>query len=141
MPKAPGTFGTLLGLFIEAALFWLLDPPWLYLGLLSAFGLACALSLALLPVARRHFASQDPKPFVLDEVAGYLLIPVIMGTRLPSVWSAMLGFCLFRAFDILKPFPIGWVDCRLKSSFGVLLDDLLAGLFSVLAILVLQTIP
>ena len=140
LPKAPGTFGTLLGVLVEVALFWLLDPAWRYPGLLSAFGLVCALSLALLPLASKHFASHDPKPFVLDEVAGYLLIPVVLANPHASVWRITLGFCLFRAFDILKPFPIGWVDRTLEGSLGVLLDDLLAGLFATLAILVLQYI-
>lgn len=140
LPKAPGTFGTLLGVLVEVALFWLLGPAWRYPGLLLAFGLACALSLALLPLASKHFASHDPKPFVLDEVAGYLLIPVVLANAHASVWRTTLGFCLFRAFDILKPFPIGWVDRTLKGPFGVLLDDLLAGLFAALAILALQDI-
>ena len=141
LPKAPATFGTLLGVLVEVALFWLLDPAWRYPGLLSAFGLVCALSLALLPLASKHFASHDPKPFVLDEVAGYLLIPVVLANPHASVWRITLGFCLFRAFDILKPFPIGWVDRTLKGPLGVLLDDLLAGLFAALTILALQRIP
>lgn len=90
----------------------------------------CLMSLALLPLARRVLISQDPKAFVLDEVSGYLIIPLVFGGTGPSLLRVVLSFCLFRAFDILKPFPVGWVDKTLKNSVGVLLDDLLSGLLT-----------
>ena len=134
LPKAPGTAGTLLGVFIESLLWTALPPSRYFWGLAGTFLCLCLMSLALLPLARRSLASQDPKAFVLDEVSGYLVIPLVFGGTGPSLLRVAWGFCLFRAFDILKPFPVGWVDKTLKNSVGVLLDDLLSGLLACLVL-------
>ncbi|MEI6805462.1 MAG: phosphatidylglycerophosphatase A, partial [Myxococcaceae bacterium] len=78
------------------------------------------------------FKSQDPKEIVIDEVAGQGLALVFC----PPGWMALLlGFILFRLFDILKPWPISYVDRKIKNALGVMLDDMLAGVFAALILL------
>ena len=74
----------------------------------------------------------DHRGIVWDEIVGFL----VTMTAVPVSWRVILaGFVLFRLFDILKPWPIGWLDRHVGDGLGIMLDDLLAG---VLAALVLQ---
>lgn len=77
--------------------------------------------------AIRDLGRQDPREVVVDELAGYLVTML----WLPLSWvSLAAGFCLFRLFDIWKPWPIRWVDAEVKGGFGAMLDDVLAGLMA-----------
>lgn len=102
--------------------------PWvLPLASLLAFALGCWLSA-------RHLADLgaeggDPQWIVLDEIAGMWLAVSLLD---PSWLSYSLGFLLFRLFDIWKPWPIGWIDQKVKGGLGVMLDDYVAGLFAAL---------
>ena len=73
------------------------------------------------------FDNIDDKSIVIDEIIGYLSFMIFFDTNVTNI---IIGFLLFRFFDILKPFPISYVDKKIKNSFGVIFDDLLAGLFS-----------
>lgn len=126
-PKAPGTFGTLAAV----PFYWLLSPLplWTYLLVLVVlFGLgiwACGRTA-------QDLGGQDPAAIVWDEVVGYLAAM----TAAPAGWRWILaGFLLFRLFDIWKPWPIRWLDRRIKGGLGIMLDDLAAG---VLTWLILQ---
>lgn len=127
---APGTWGTLVAVPLAWALLWLPWPAYLVATLL-AFGLgcwACGESGRLLGV-------EDYPGFVFDEVVGYLIAvaPVLawLGPLDPWLAPALLfAFVAFRAFDILKPWPIGWLDRRIHGGFGVMLDDAGAGVYS-----------
>lgn len=126
IPFAPGTFGTLL-----AIPFYLLmsDMPF---GLYATLtGLLILLSIVICHVAAREINVHDHPGMVLDEVVGYLLTMLAA----PPGWLwVIVGFVLFRIFDIWKPWPIGWVDRKVSGGFGIVLDDLLAAVYS-LAIL------
>lgn len=126
IPFAPGTFGTLL-----AIPFYLLmsDMPF---GLYATLtGLFILLSIVICHVAAREINVHDHPGMVLDEVVGYLLTMLAA----PPGWLwVIVGFVLFRIFDIWKPWPIGWVDRKVSGGFGIVLDDLLAAVYS-LAIL------
>ena len=74
---------------------------------------------------RKDATSSDPKEVVIDEVAGQLLALAFVA---PTFTGYVVGFLLFRAFDIIKPGPIGWADRELKGAMGVMFDDVLAGL-------------
>ena len=121
-PWAPGTVGSLLGF----PLFFLLRPlpwgvQWLLLAGLFAFGVWTCDATA------RALEDEDPKAVVWDEVvacAGVLLLAPPTGLG----WA--LGFGLFRLFDIWKPFPISWVDRRIKGGVGIMLDDALAAVLA-----------
>jgi phosphatidylglycerophosphatase A len=77
--------------------------------------------------AARDLGLHDHPGIVWDEIAGYLLTMLAA----PAGWSWMVvGFVLFRLFDIWKPWPIGWLDRRVGGGFGIMLDDLVAGVFA-----------
>jgi phosphatidylglycerophosphatase A len=82
-------------------------------------------------------ATKDPSTIVIDEVAGQWL--VLLGAALDPL-SYVLAFVLFRVFDIWKPWPVSWVDRRLTGGLGIMLDDLLAAVYAVLALSVLLAI-
>ncbi len=127
VPMAPGTAGTLVAI-----------PVYLLLQTLSLeiyLPLVAALFLAGIPICAhtaKRLGVHDHPGIVWDEIVGYL---VTMTFAPPGwVWIAT-GFVLFRFFDVIKPWPISWCDRRVQGGFGIMLDDLLAG---VMAAAVLQ---
>ncbi len=124
LPKAPGTWGTLGGVL-------------LYL-VLSSFSLFVYLSFVLLAFiggcwlceyVAKQMKVYDHASVVWDEIVGYCVAMI----GVPKQWGMMLaGFLLFRLFDILKPWPIRQIDTHMKSGVGMMLDDVLAGLFTCL---------
>ncbi len=120
--RAPGTFGTLLG--IPLVFFLSYQHIYFYMGAtLFLIGVAIICSHLYELKTGRH----DQPSIVIDEVVGYL----VAMTWLPHHWlSYVLGFILFRFFDILKPFPINVLDQKIKGGLGVVADDLAAGLLS-----------
>ncbi|MFP6834527.1 MAG: phosphatidylglycerophosphatase A [Pseudomonadales bacterium] len=128
LPRAPGTWGSLAALGVW---WWLLAPlPW-WLQLISALMVFGSGVWLVNRVARRYAVGDEPA-IVIDEFAGLWIALVGQGADAVPV---VIGFTAFRVFDILKPWPIGLADARVKGGFGVMLDDLLAGL---LALFVLQ---
>jgi len=82
------------------------------------------------------FGMHDGPEIVIDEVAGYM----ITLTWLPLTWQVwVLSFFLFRALDILKPFPLSWIDRRVKGGAGVVADDVAAGVIANMALQALYT--
>jgi phosphatidylglycerophosphatase A len=117
-PKAPGTVGTLLGYPLAWASLQLpVWAAWLSVGFAFLLGVwACEKSGRDLGVA-------DHGAMVWDEVVAMWAVLLAV----PAGWAAWLAaFVLFRFFDIVKPFPIGWFDRKVKGGFGVMLDDALA---------------
>jgi phosphatidylglycerophosphatase A len=129
-PVASGTAGTLAAIPFYL---WLTRLPLpLYLLTLTAFFfLACWVS----GKAEIIFAEKDSGKIVIDEVVGYL----VTMTAIPCDWRYMVaGFFLFRFFDIVKPPPANWFDRQLKNGYGVVLDDVAAGLYAWLCLFVLS---
>ncbi|MHB1059280.1 MAG: phosphatidylglycerophosphatase A family protein [Rhodanobacter sp.] len=124
-PVAQGTFGSL-----AALLPWLLlrqlPLPWYAIVLLLGFGVgvwACN-------VASRALGVADHRSIVWDEFIGQwlALLPLLV---LPAPWwTIAAGFVLFRLFDVWKPWPISWLDRRVKGGMGVMVDDVVAGIFA-----------
>ena len=84
-----------------------------------------------------QFKSEDPQEIVIDEVVGQMLtllaIPIYETLYpLPIIYYCISAFILFRFFDILKPYPISYVDSNVAGSLGIMLDDLLASIYSIL---------
>jgi phosphatidylglycerophosphatase A len=77
--------------------------------------------------------TEDPGAIVIDEVAGQWLVLVVAPL---DVWYFLLGFVLFRLFDIVKPWPVSWADRRIKGGLGVMLDDMLAGVYGAAIVVV-----
>jgi len=125
-PMAPGTAGTL-----TAVPFILL---WGAFGFVTKLLILTAFILVAVKVSGRceaRLSENDPAIIVIDEVAGFLLAMLL----LPFSWLTLgLGFAFFRFFDILKPFPIKQLENRLKGGWGIVTDDLMAGLFAYLSV-------
>ncbi len=87
--------------------------------------------------AIRHFGREDPGQVVIDELAGFLLTML----WIPATWTSLsTGFVLFRLFDIWKPWPVRWADDQVKGGWGVMLDDLIAGLMAHILLRFLQVV-
>jgi len=126
MPGAPGTFGTLTAVPLVYVLNHLGE---IYEGLALIFFIPTAIWSS--GFCERRLGRNDPPEVVIDEVAGFLLTLFL----LPLSWFTLcLGFVLFRFFDIAKPFPIRRLEKRLTGGTGVVLDDLLAGLYANLSL-------
>jgi phosphatidylglycerophosphatase A len=121
-PKGPGTAGTLAA--IPVYLLLLVFGEQVYL---LATLLICVSGVWLCQYAADKLGVHDFGGIVWDEIAGYLVTMLFV----PFSWAAVLiGFLLFRLFDIFKPWPICVLDKELGGGLGIMLDDLVAGLFS-----------
>ena len=137
LPFAPGTWGTAAALPAAYILFLIGGFPALVIATIAATVLGTWATANITRGQENH----DPSEVVIDEVAGMWLAlwPVFIGASHAGVdvlrlWPGwIIGFVLFRAFDILKPGPIGWAD-RMNTPFGVMLDDLLAGMATAISI-------
>lgn len=119
-PAAPGTAGTLVGVLIYLSLSPI--PLTHYIGVCV---LLFAAGVWICGKTARDLRVHDHAGIVFDEVLGFLVAMI----ALPPAWPwILLGFLLFRLFDIVKPWPIGWLDRRVGGGLGIMLDDLLAGL-------------
>lgn len=125
-PAAPGTFGTAVGV-----VFWLglsrLEP----VTQVALVVLAILAGVWICGESAKRLGEHDHPGIVWDEIAGYLLAMLAA----PPGWPWMLaGFCLFRLFDIWKPWPIRDLDHGLTGGIGIMLDDLVAGVYAALVI-------
>jgi len=125
-PIAPGTVGTVAA--IPFFLLLSLLPLWLYV--------ACVLGIAWIACwaageAEHIFKEQDSQRIVMDEAVGFF----VTMTAVPPQWPYILvGFLLFRCFDILKPPPIRLIERKVPGGYGVVLDDVLAGIYAHIAL-------
>ncbi len=122
LPRAPGTFGTLLGV----PCWWLLSglPLAIYLGVVV---LLFVVGIWLCRMTARALGVHDHPAIVFDEVVGFLVTMIAA----PAGWLwAVAGFLLFRLFDIWKPWPIRWLDRHVHGGFGIMLDDVVAGVYA-----------
>lgn len=121
-PKAPGTFGTLAAI----PLFFLLAllTPTAYLIAVIVMSIA---GVYICGKAANDVGVHDHPAIVWDEFIGFFITMFMI----PVSWqSIVMGFLLFRLFDILKPWPISFIDKKMSGGMGIMLDDILAGLFS-----------
>lgn len=123
MHPAPGTWGTLGALPIGLILLALGGKIVLLIGIIIVIPLGLWASAKFETMTGTH----DNSMIVIDEVAG-LWITLLATTLNPL--SILLAFALFRFFDILKPFPVGWLDRNLSGAKGVMADDLMAGVYA-----------
>jgi phosphatidylglycerophosphatase A len=129
IPFAPGTFGTLI-----AIPFYLLMQPLAPLAYLAITLLIIAASIWISAKATRDIGIEDHQGMCLDEIVGF----IVTMFAVPAGWGWIAaGFVLFRLFDIWKPWPIRLVDRTVHGGFGIILDDVLAGIVSCLILQVL----
>lgn len=132
IPFAPGTFGTLIAIPFYLAMQSLL--PLIYFLLTIAIIVA---SIWICNKATQDIGIHDHQGMCLDEVVGY----IVTMFNAPHGWQwVSIGFVLFRLFDIWKPWPIRFVDARVGGGFGIILDDVLAGIYSCIIIQILGRI-
>jgi phosphatidylglycerophosphatase A len=130
-PVASGTVGSAVAL----AVFWLVPPLQHWAVLLASILVSFAIGIPIATVMERHYG-HDPSEVVWDEVVG-MWISLFM---LPAVWYWWLtAFLLFRAFDIVKPPPARFFD-RMKGGFGIMMDDVIAGLYANLLVQIIIVI-
>jgi len=121
-PKAPGTLGTLAAI----PLYWLLSNTGASLYIAITFTLFL-LGIHICRMTEKKIGIQDHSGIVWDEVVGLL---VTMTLVTPSWLALTVGFLAFRVFDVLKPWPIRWFDRKVHGGFGIMLDDLIAGVMA-----------
>ncbi|PKM37688.1 MAG: phosphatidylglycerophosphatase A [Gammaproteobacteria bacterium HGW-Gammaproteobacteria-10] len=127
--KAPGTMGTVAA--IPVCWLFALAGNYFYYALTLA---AVVAGIGICGMAAKKLGEHDFGGIVWDEVAGLL----VTMCWVPFSWSALLvGFVLFRLFDIVKPWPIIWVDRKVSGGFGIMLDDILAGILSGVILLII----
>lgn len=131
-PFASGTWGSLVGLVIYYA-FKNFSSSLYFATLIGVFAIAIWSS----QMAEVHFGKKDPGQVVVDEIIGQLVTLAF----LPFSWKlSIAGFLLFRLFDILKPFPARWFQDHLKGGWGIVMDDVMAGVYANLILQVLMNV-
>ena len=129
-PFAPGTAGTLLT--VPLVYFLQQQGPFIYL-LVTLFVLATGSLIC--GYAAEKLQVHDHSGIVYDEVAGFLITMCLV----PVGWHWMLaGFVFFRFFDAVKPWPISWFDKNIPGGFGIMLDDVIAGIISLCCLLSIE---
>jgi phosphatidylglycerophosphatase A len=122
VPLMPGTFGTLIGVLLYLPLQGLPLPIYLMLALVLF-----ALGVPLCERTAHRIGLHDHPAIVWDEVVGFLITMSLAPTGWPWI---VVGFVLFRFFDILKPWPIRQLDRTVTGGFGIMFDDAVAGLYA-----------
>lgn len=126
IPFAPGTWGSIFALI-----------PWYfcrnlalahYLIVLAAIFVVGFLTAGSV---EKILDKPDPGCIVIDEILG-VFIALTLAPNHPAAW--VLGLVLFRAFDILKPFPVSWFDTRMHGGIGIMMDDVMAGIYALLCL-------
>jgi len=119
-PKAPGTFGTLAAIPL-----FLLMSPLSAMNYLIAVLIISLVGIYICGYAAKAGGVHDHPAIVWDEFAGYFITMFMV----PVSWQSILvGFILFRIFDIFKPWPISYLDKNCHGGFGIMIDDIVAGL-------------
>ena len=130
---APGTFASLVTCLVFLLLISIFSFPVIFLITLTIF---CYSFLAI-NNSFDEFKSEDPQEIIIDEVVGQMLpllaIPIYETLYpLPTMYYCVSAFILFRLFDVWKPYPISYVDNNIKGSLGIMLDDILASVYSII---------
>ena len=120
--KAPGTMGTLAAIPV----YWLFAQTNSVVYALLML-VVSVIGIWICGIAADKLGEHDFGGIVWDEIAGYLITMCLV----PLTWQTIIvGFILFRIFDILKPWPISWLDRYVQGGFGIMIDDVLAGIFA-----------
>lgn len=126
IPKAPGTWGSIAA-FV----------PWFFIrGLslplyLTALGAIFIVGFFAAGSAEKIMDKPDPGCIVIDEILG-MLIALTFAPAHPAAW--LFAFILFRIFDIFKPFPVSWFDRHIHGGIGIMMDDVIAGLYALICL-------
>lgn len=131
-PVAQGTFGSL-----AAILPWLLLRQYSLSLNLAVIVIGFAVGIWACDIAGRALRADDHRSLVWDEFIGQWI--ALLPALLASWWAIVLGFALFRLFDVWKPWPIRYLDRHLKGGLGVMADDVIAGIFAAVVLKLVLT--
>jgi len=132
-PFAPGTMGTIAAIPVYLLMVFYL-PQWLYIGLTILFLL---IGIKICDKVSEDLQVHDFSGIVWDEIVGYLITMMFF----PFSWTMLiLGFVLFRCFDIIKPWPINWLDKKVSGGLGIMVDDVLAGIFAWIGLFIIYSL-
>jgi len=126
LPKAPGTWGSL-----AALLPWLLVKDLALVPYLAVLAAVFVIGFFAAGSAEKILDRPDAGAIVIDEILG-MFITLTLAPDHPAAW--LLGFILFRIFDIAKPFPVSWCDRRIHGGIGIMMDDVVAGGYALAAL-------
>jgi phosphatidylglycerophosphatase A len=132
-PRAPGTFGSAVGI---VAAWWLLELPLAWR--VAVVAAVIAAGIFICGESARRLGRHDDQRIVLDEIAGVLLTSLAVAEK--SLFALALVFVFFRFFDIVKPWPIRDVDHSLKGGLGIMLDDLIAAVFAAACVVTVRAL-
>jgi phosphatidylglycerophosphatase A len=132
-PRAPGTFGSLVGVL---AAWWLLELP--LAARIVVVAAVIGFGVFICGESARRLARHDDQRIVFDEIAGVLSTSLAVAEK--SLLALALVFVFFRVFDIWKPWPIRDVDHSLKGGLGIMLDDLIAALYAAVVVMAIRVI-
>ena len=142
--RIPGTFTSLSTLIILYILFEILQFKNLNY-ILILYSITFFYSFYAVMDSETEFENKDPRQIVIDEVLGQampLILIVYLSSKnlinIPVEIYYLLSFILFRFFDIVKPFPVSYFDKQHKNFFGIIMDDIMAGFYTMLAIYILS---
>ena len=125
-PKMPGTAGTLVGVLFFLLMRYLWWPYYLALAIVMF-----AAGVWLCGKTADRLGVHDHPAIVWDEIVGYLITMILA----PSGWLwILIGFVLFRLFDIWKPWPIRWLDKQVRGGLGIMIDDVLAAVYALICL-------
>lgn len=131
LPKLPGTWGSLAAVPVA----WVIHRDFGPAALAAAAALAFLAGWWACERLRAAGAEGDPGVIVIDEVAGQWLALVVVP---PDLLAYATGFALFRFFDIVKPWPVDWADEHIEGPLGIMVDDLLAGLYAAVGLYIIS---
>ncbi|HEY3919193.1 MAG TPA: phosphatidylglycerophosphatase A [Stellaceae bacterium] len=129
LPLAPGSWGSLAALPLAWGIVLFGGKLWLLAAAVAVFIVGCVAA----EHATRDGTDRDPGWIVIDEVVGQWLTLLILPLNLLAF---VIGFLLFRLFDIWKPWPVRWAERRYDGGFGIMIDDVIASLYAVIVIVI-----
>ena len=134
----PGTIGSSISFIIIYFTYMSLNKIYLY----TLFIICFFLSLFFINFYQKTIKRIDSSEIIIDEFLGVFIIFLFFDyySKLNIYFFFFIGFLLFRFFDIYKPFPINWIDKKIKNSFGVIFDDIVAGIYSSVCLIIINEI-
>ena len=131
--RMPGTLGSIVGVFLGLLLLSFFSTQ----VVLAFFIFLLPISFYAIKIYQKEVGKSDKSEIIIDEVLGQLF--VLMFIKLEFI-EVILAFILFRFFDILKPFPVSYFDKNHKNYFGIIMDDIMAGLYSIIVVYLVSLI-
>ena len=133
---APGTLGSVFSLITIIFLHNIVNKN----EFIILFVCILLMATICIKIYSKSVNNHDAKEIVIDEFLGiYLIIIFSYNFNLLNEWIKIsLIFVIFRVFDIMKPFPINWIDINMKNSYGIILDDIVAAIYSIIVLMIIE---